>query len=75
MVFISFQSDVIHRINGNILWTTLDKKNLRLLMTMTQVLKTPLKVKFSENVVANYELGIKVGLIIEEYLLFSRDVF
>jgi hypothetical protein len=44
-------------------------------MTMTQVLKTPLKVKFSENVVANYELGIKVGLIIEEYLLFSRDVF
>jgi hypothetical protein len=61
---------VLHRINGNILWTTLDKKNLRLLMTMTQVLKTPLKVKFSENVVANYELGIKVGLIIEEYLLF-----
>jgi hypothetical protein len=66
---------VLHRINGNILWTTLDKKNLRLLMTMTQVLKTPLKVKFSENVVANYELGIKVGLIIEEHLLFSRDVF
>jgi hypothetical protein len=54
------QTDVLHRINGNILWTTLDKKNLRLLMTMTLVLKTPIKLKFSENVIVNYEIGIKI---------------
>jgi hypothetical protein len=52
---------VLARINTKIEWTTLNRKNLTLLMIMTLVGKEPYRIKFSDNIVINYEFGVKVS--------------
>jgi hypothetical protein len=54
------QSDLLLRINKDIRWTSLNRKNLNLVMIMSIVEKTPFSLKFSDNLIINYELGIQV---------------
>jgi hypothetical protein len=46
--------------NAQIRWCSLNRKNLKIFGIITLVFKEPHKIRFTQNVSVNYELGVKV---------------
>jgi hypothetical protein len=65
---IRLQSDVLHLINTKIRWSSLNRRNLNLLMIMTVMTKKPFSLKFSNNVILNYALGVKVSVVLSIHM-------
>ncbi|CAH1378824.1 unnamed protein product, partial [Tenebrio molitor] len=58
------ESDLLLRINTEIRWTSLNRKNLNLLTIMSIVMKTPFTLKFSDNLIINYAVGLKIVKVV-----------
>jgi hypothetical protein len=69
------QSDLLLRINTEIRWTSLNRKNLNLLTIMSIVMKTPLTLKFSDNLIINYAVGLKVSIVLFIHIFVSLITF
>ncbi|XP_044262283.1 uncharacterized protein LOC123009825 [Tribolium madens] len=64
------QSDVLSQINTYIRWCSLNRENLQFFAIISIITKEPYYIRFSDNLVINYELGIKVVKLVYTLLCF-----
>ncbi|XP_068897267.1 uncharacterized protein [Tenebrio molitor] len=64
------ETDVLHLINTKIRWSSLNRSNLKLLMIMTLMTKKPFSLKFSNNIIVNYALGVKIVKLVYSVVCF-----